>query len=106
MSSHRRALALAVLSLSGCFSDEGANLTQPAVTLGPGSTSTAGSTASTTNATTDPVEVTTDAPGPTTTAGPESTSDPTTSDDTTAAPVCPGVVECTPGDGMVTTLLC
>lgn len=106
--SHRRcALALAALPLTGCFSDGGgANLTQTVTSLAPGSsTSSTDSTGSPTGTTEDP----TTAPDPTSTAGPGtgSTSDPTsTTDGTTAAPVCPGEVECNPGDVMPTTSLC
>lgn len=102
MSSRRRVLALAVLSLSGCFSDEGATLTQPATSIAPGTTTdTVGTTAGPATTTT---EVTTDAPDPTTGTGGPTTGAPTTHG--TTDPLCPGAIECDPGDVMVTDLLC
>ncbi|MCY0992768.1 hypothetical protein OV203_36850 [Nannocystis sp. ILAH1] len=99
MSVRRCALAFAVLPLlSGCFKDDGAALTQAAGSLEPSS-----STTSPTTTTTGPADSTT-----TTTGGSESattTGEPVTTG-TTAAPLCPGEMQCTPDEVMDTGALC
>ncbi|MDC0715915.1 hypothetical protein [Nannocystis bainbridge] len=98
MSVRRRALAFAVLPLlPGCFRDDGAALTQTAASLEPGTSTSTGPTTGTTGAI-DPTTTTSGEPD-------TATTDPDTTG-TTAPPLCPGEMQCTPGEVMDTGALC
>ncbi|MCY1007926.1 hypothetical protein OV079_20680 [Nannocystis pusilla] len=97
MSVRRCALAFVVLPLlPGCFKDDGAALTQTAGSLEPSSTT---SPTTTTTGAFDSTTTTTGSESATTTGEPVTTG-------TTAAPLCPGEMQCTPDEVMDTGALC